>query len=153
VIERPGRPAGADATPTVRATIGSWLPAIAYVGLIFSLSSIRGSDLPAPFAIPHLDKVAHLLEYSLLGLLLERAIRFTLGGRRRAAAVGWTLLAGGAVGALDEIYQRGIPGRSSDIRDWIVDVTAVGLSLALAHWARARPRRRRTADSMQEGTE
>ncbi len=149
--ERPGRPAGADATPTVRATIGSWLFAAAYVGLIFSLSSIPGSDLPAPFAIPHLDKVAHLLEYSLLGLLLGRAIRFTLRGRRPAAAVGLTLLAGGAVGALDELYQRRIPGRSCDIRDWIVDVAAVGLSLALAQWAGAR-RRRRAADFMQEGT-
>ena len=97
MIERPGRPAGADAIPTVRATIGSWLAAVAYIGLIFSLSSIRGSDLAAPFAIPYLDKVAHLLEYSLLGLLLGRAFRFTLRGRHRAV-VGLTLLAGGAVG-------------------------------------------------------
>jgi VanZ family protein len=116
--------------------LGYWLPAAAYVALIFVVSSIRGGDLPSAF--PKLDKLAHLLEYSLLGLLLGRAIRFTLGGRGRAAAVGLTIAAGALVGAMDEIYQRRIPGRSSDVQDWVVDVAAVALSVLLVQWVSAR---------------
>lgn len=137
----PGRPAGANATPRKSRFLWYWLPAVAYVALIFIVSSIRGSDLPSP--VPNLDKLAHLLEYSLLGLLLGRAIRFTLAGLGRAAAVGLTIGAGAAVGALDEIYQRGVPGRSSDVRDWAVDVAAVAFSVLLAQWVSARSLRGR----------
>jgi VanZ family protein len=85
-------------------------------------------------------------------LLLGRAIRHTLVGRGRAAAVLLTLGAGAFVGAMDEIYQRRIPGRTSDIRDWCVDVLAVGLSLAFTQWASTRALRRRADRSSQEGT-
>ncbi|HSQ60172.1 MAG TPA: VanZ family protein [Acidobacteriota bacterium] len=155
----PGRPAGATARPGKGRFVAYWLPAVAYVALIFIVSSIRGGDLPSP--VPNLDKLAHLLEYSLLGLLLGRAIRFTLGGRGRAAAVGLTIAAGAVVGALDEIYQRGVPGRSSDVRDWAVDVAAVAFSVLLAQWVSDRSLRGRggaangdesTAASNEKGT-
>ena len=45
-----------------------WLPVIVYLSLIFSGSSIHGDMIPTLF--PYMDKIAHLLEYSLLGLLL-----------------------------------------------------------------------------------
>ncbi|HEU4335329.1 MAG TPA: VanZ family protein [Candidatus Eisenbacteria bacterium] len=137
----PGRPAGATARTRMGRFVWYWLPAAAYVALIFIVSSIRGGDLPSAF--PNLDKLAHLLEYSLLGLLLGRAIRFTLGGRGRAAAVGLTIAAGAFIGAMDEIYQRRIPGRSSDVRDWVVDVAAVALSVLLVQWVSARSLRGR----------
>src|SRR4029078_3773552 len=85
-----------------------------------------------PNFFPGVDKLEHLLEYSLFGLLAGRAIRFTLGPtkRRLAAALG-TMALGAMVGALDELYQRGVPGRSSDVRDWITDVGAVAISVLI----------------------
>jgi len=133
------------------ALVRYWLPAAGYVGLIFSLSSIRGTDLPGGF--PNMDKFVHLLEYSLLGLLLGRAIRFTMAGRGRAAASIATVLFGAFIGAADELYQRGVPDRTCDIRDWIVDVLAVSLSVVFTQWASARSLRARSRMKEEEAGE
>ena len=137
----PGRAAGEGARSKIRDLLIYWLPPAAYVGLQFGLSSIHGNDIPGGF--PNMDKVAHLLEYSLLGLLLGRAIRFTLAGKGQAVASIATILLGASVRVADELYQRHVPGRTCDIRDWIVDVSAVSLSLLLARWAGARSIRAR----------
>ena len=122
-----------------------WLPVILYIGLIFTASSIPGRDIPTLF--PFSDKLEHLTEYSLFGLLLGRAFRFTVGG-------GWgkfwslaTVAFGGLVSGMDELYQRLTPGRTSDIRDWAVDVTAVTLAVLFTQYVRIHPRRRGRAQS------
>src|SRR3989442_13372221 len=99
-----------------------WVPVIAYVILIFGASSVPGRDVPTLF--PHADKLEHLAEYALFGLLLGRAFRFTIGGRRGMLWALAAVAAGGLVGGMDELYQRLTPGRVSDVRDWIVDVAA-----------------------------
>jgi VanZ family protein len=144
----PGRAAGAGAGSGRIAFLLYWLPALAYIALIFTGSSIRGENLP--HGIPNLDKVAHLLEYSLLGLLLGRAIRFTLAGWGRIAAVVVTIALGALIGAADELYQRSVSGRSSDIRDWLVDVLAVTVAVLLAQWISVRSLRRRAERSTEE---
>jgi len=107
-----------------------WLPVLAYVGLIFSGSSVKGQDLPTLF--PYMDKIAHLMEYSLLGLLLGRAIRASWS---RGSALMVTLAAvglGAAVGCLDEIYQSFVPGRQSDPLDWLTDLAAITAAVLFA---------------------
>jgi VanZ family protein len=115
-----------------------WLPVIVYVALIFGFSSLHGATVPELF--PNVDKLEHMLEYSLFGLLAGRAIRFTLGPakHRMAAALG-TIALGALVGALDELYQAAVPGRSSDPRDWIVDVASVSVSVLVTQLVRTRP--------------
>ena len=129
-----------------------WLPVLAYVAMIFGLSSIHGSSVPSFF--PGVDKLEHLLEYSLFGLLAGRAIRFTLGGtKRRLAAAFGTMALGAVVGALDELYQRGVPGRSSDVRDWITDIGAVAVAVLVTQLIHTRPimtRRPTSKDSMEK---
>jgi VanZ family protein len=149
-VSAPADGAGAGERPSTADFLRYWLPAAAYVGLIFSLSTIRGTDIPSPF--PNVDKLAHLLEYSLLGLLLGRAIRFTLAGRGRAVAAVGTIVAGAMVGLADELYQRGIPGRSCDVRDWIVDVSAVSLSVLFTQWVSTRSLRGRGGATKGEST-
>lgn len=146
----PGGAAGAGERTFASTFIRYWLPAILYVGLIFSLSSIRGTDLPGGF--PNLDKIAHLLEYSLLGLLIGRAIRFTLAGRGQAVAATSAVLLGAAIGMADELYQRRVPGRSSDVRDWLVDVAAVTIAVLLTQWVSTRSLRDRAARTAREGS-
>jgi len=131
-----------------------WLPVILYVGLIFGVSSIPGRDIPTLF--PNSDKLEHLTEYALFGLLLGRAFRFTVGGGRGKFWSLATVLLGGFVGGMDELYQRFTPGRSSDIRDWAMDVTAVTLAVLFTQYIRLRPGRRRrdhaTAAASEKGT-
>ena len=54
------------------------------VALMFTASSIPGRDIPTLF--PNSDKLEHLAEYALFGLLLGRAFRFTIGVSRAAAS-------------------------------------------------------------------
>ncbi len=118
-----------------------WLPVILYVGLIFGASSIPGRDIPTLF--PYSDKLEHLTEYSLFGLLLGRAFRFTVGGGRGRLWLVGTVILGGFVGGMDELYQRLTPGRFSDIKDWVMDVTAVILAVLFTQYIRIHPIGRR----------
>jgi VanZ family protein len=120
----------------------AWLPVLAYIGVIFSLSSLHSTG-PTYFAWQ--DKVEHFLEYGCFGLLLARAFRMSLGVQR---GLGWALgvvAFGSFVAAADEIYQRWVPGRDSDVRDWVADTTALivavlVVSLIARLWARTRGR-------------
>ncbi len=128
--------------------LGYWLPVAAYIALIFLLSSVQGSQLPGTF--PFMDKTAHLLEYALFGLLVGRAIRFTLSGGRAVAVVLGTIAIGAAVGLLDEIYQSTVPGRWSDPLDWLTDVGAVATAVVITQLIRARPLRGRNDRRLED---
>ncbi|HEY2923879.1 MAG TPA: VanZ family protein [Candidatus Eisenbacteria bacterium] len=118
-----------------------WLPVLLYVGLIFWVSSVPGRDIPTLF--PYSDKLEHMAEYALFGLLLGRAFRFTIGGQRGRFWSLATVVLGGLVGGMDELYQRLTPGRVSDVRDWIMDVTAVTLAVLFTQYIRLHPIGRR----------
>jgi VanZ family protein len=127
--------------------LGYWLPVLLYVTLMFTASSIPGRDIPTLF--PNSDKLEHLAEYALFGLLLGRAFRFTIGGTRAKLWSVATVLLGGFVGGMDELYQRFTPDRQSDIRDWVIDVAAVTLAVLFTQYVRIHPigrRRERPAD-------
>ncbi len=98
---------------------------VAWAGLIFALSSIPdlgtglgGWDLA-------LRKIAHALEYAVLGALLLRA----LGRELPAAAVGI------AYAVTDEVHQAFVPGRHGAPVDVLVD--AVGVLLGVYILGRA----------------
>lgn len=118
-----------------------WLPVAGYVALMFVASSIPGRDVPVLF--PHMDKLEHLTEYALFGLLLGRAFRFTMGGQRGRLWAFATVGLGGVVGALDELYQKLTPGRISDVRDWVMDLTAVTLAVLFTQYVKIHPIGRR----------
>ncbi len=118
--------------------VSYWLPPVLYVGLIFSLSSLHNTG---PSLFPNMDKLEHLLEYGLFGLLLGRAFRFTVGGRRGLWWAVGTVLVGSAVGAMDEVYQAFVPGRSSDIHDWMTDSVALLLAALFTQLVSVRPLR------------
>jgi VanZ family protein len=100
--------------------MGFWLPVLLYVTVIFALSS--QAYLPSPIHFTYGDKLAHVAEYLVLGLLLVRALRATLRVSRplfaAMIAIGFVVL----VGASDEFFQSFIPGRQSDIFDLLADV-------------------------------
>jgi VanZ family protein len=104
----------------------TWLPILAYVTLIFALSS--QPRLAPPFRFTNSDKLAHTLEYGGLGYLLVRAIRMQ---KRFAEPVAGGLMAVGVglvIAAADEFWQSHVPGRDSNVLDWFADAT--GLVLA-----------------------
>lgn len=110
-----------------------WAPLVAYMGMIFALSSTsRLPSLPAGMN----DTVAHVLEYFGLGALLVRALaRGTRAGVRPAALVGAILVAA-LLGLSDEAHQLFVPGREFDVRDLAADTLgAAGAAGAIWAWS------------------
>lgn len=102
----------------------AWILAIAYVVLIFAVSSIPGSVLRVPvFRLS--DKLAHAAEYTGLGLLLTAAYRRMLAPDRLRWLAPCVIATGFAVGAADELYQNTVPGRAVEFLDWVGDAVGV----------------------------
>ena len=111
--------------------VSLWLPVIAYMGVIFYVSSL--SYPPSPPNVN--DKVLHGLEYMGLGVLVARAIAGGLPRRvtlaTGAAAVALTVL----YGASDEVHQMFVFARTADVRDLLADgVGATAGTIACAAW-------------------
>ena len=126
---------GGPRSGSARFFVRFWLPVMAYVSLIFVVSA--QPRLHPPLTFQNSDKLAHLLEYGVLGLLLARAIRASLPRRSWLAVSMLSLGLGLGIGAADEFFQSFVPGRDSTVFDWIADGT--GLTFAhLAYLATAR---------------
>jgi VanZ family protein len=106
-----------------------WGPVVGYCALIFLVSAQSDLSLPT-FPSSDSDKVAHVLEYGVLGILWARAVK--------ASWPHWTFLLvlasiglfTGLYGVMDEWHQLYVPGRFSDWHDALADLcggTLVGM--------------------------
>ena len=111
-----------------------WLPALAYVTLIFLVSS--RPYLRAPLRFQNADKLVHVLEYGGLGVLWARALGSTSRFRGALRGGSMALMLGMVVGASDEVFQAGVPGRQSSVFDFLADT--LGLALAVLIYLGAR---------------
>lgn len=101
-----------------------WFPVWAYSAIIFYLSSRPGSDVQIPWQIG--DKVAHLIEYAILGFLVLWAYLKTRSEKQMILWL-WAILWCMLFGLSDEWHQSFVPGREVSILDWIAD--AIGSML------------------------
>ena len=99
------------------------LPLLLYCTAIFVLSSAPLPTLP-DLGFSFQDKLIHMAAYFLMALLAYRAL--TWWGRDREWQQGRLLIIAiiftALYGASDEIHQAFVPGRSSDVIDWVADV-------------------------------
>jgi VanZ family protein len=118
-----------------------WLPTALWAAIIFLLSSKSIRHRPS-WWFPHADKVIHAGLFGTLSFLVFLAFRRGHELGRRAAAILAVTVAVG-YGAVDEIHQRFVPHRSSDLRDLAADaagaVAAAALAAALDAALRRRP--------------
>jgi len=98
-----------------------WIWPVILAGLIVAAS--HQSTVTGP-QIPHLDKLIHFSVYGLLATLICR-----LGHGWRAAA--WALMLASAFGATDEWHQSFVPGRSSEVADWLADTLGAAVAVLL----------------------
>ena len=83
-------------------------------------------------------KLAHFAEFAVLGLLLTFCLRVYT--KRLVAFCAWPLLFGLFIAVCDEFLQRFVPGRSSSVRDVLIDfcgvctgtATAIGIVFAVS---------------------
>ncbi|OIO71940.1 MAG: hypothetical protein AUJ56_02975 [Zetaproteobacteria bacterium CG1_02_49_23] len=99
---------------------------IAWCGLIFFLSS--QSALPLPPMFPHADKLIHAGAYAVMGIFAWRMFQHS-----SCPAVLHMILSVcvcSLYGISDEWHQSFVPGRDSDVADWLADT--IGALLAVS---------------------
>jgi len=100
------------------------LPALVWMILIFALSSIPGSTL-ALIEFPYAHLIAHTLLYAVLYYLFYRALshqRFSRILVRYRTGTAFLFVA--IWGASDEYHQSFTPGRSPEVKDFLIDISA-----------------------------
>jgi len=112
--------------------MAAWVPVGVVAGAIFFVSSL--SSVPT-VPVDYFDKVEHFSAYALLAFLACRAFAATGMDAR------WGVVLASFYGLSDELHQAFVPGRSSDLFDWVADTTGAvaALFLYLRHTRRAPP--------------
>ena len=116
----------------------SFAPAAVWALTILLLGSIP--SLTPPVDLP-LDKLGHFAMFAVLGALLAWGLH--RAGVR--ASLAWPLVFGALVGAIDELHQRSVPGRSSDVADFVADFAGCAIALWLTHHLLERREKRHRA--------
>jgi VanZ family protein len=116
---------------------GNYKPILLLSLLIASLIAallIESSGPPLPLLgeVQGLDKLAHFLAFSGLGLLVC-ALSFKLSPRPAIPLFSIPLLTVTLFGIIDESYQMLIPGRASELLDLLADVCGALFSIILAN--------------------
>ena len=97
-----------------------WLPTVLYAILIFWLSSIE-KPFGIEFGKGYVDKLLHLLEYSIFGYLLLRAVHGSDNTMPWKIAILISFIIGTFYGFTDELHQSVVPGRFAAISDFVFD--------------------------------
>jgi VanZ family protein len=123
-----------------RSTLLRWLPVLAWMALIFVLSSVSGLRVSEDAGVDRPFRVlGHLSTYAVLAAL----VLYALGGRRRPravhAAIAYAVTL--AYGLSDEFHQSFVPNRTGRLDDVVTDAIGAAIGLALGYvglwmWAR-----------------
>jgi VanZ family protein len=155
----------------MRQFVKYWLPLLIWIGLIFAGStSVMSAEHTSRYVVPFLiwlkpgispgtiwtilvvvRKCAHVIEYTVLALLLWRALRSLPRFAAKTLTVFALVLLGCAVfAASDEFHQRFVRSRTPSVRDVFLDVGGALLGLLFgASFARRQPQKFRNHNHTQ----
>ena len=106
-----------------------YFPLLFYWILLLTATSLPAADLPS---IGTIDKVNHLVAYFGLSVLLNLCLLFQLKYvtlYKKAFLLAFLIVI--LYGALDELHQMFIPGRSAEVLDWTADAVGALLGVIL----------------------
>ena len=128
----PTEPKTAASTGLLHAPLLRFLCLLLATAVIFQLFYLGSQPFAAGLIPAPWDKLAHLVVYSAITVLLWIG---TGGG-----APALVIVAVIAVGALDELHQANLPGRDAGLGDFLVDVcAAIGTAIFFYVQAKKRP--------------
>jgi VanZ family protein len=105
---------------TIRTILIFWVPLVAWFLVIHNFSATPSTDLPK-VSIPFADKIFHMVEYFVLGVLTIRAFDKSEFKVSLAKLAVLAIIIALCYGGFDELYQRTRPDRSCDIFDFMAD--------------------------------
>jgi VanZ family protein len=94
-----------------------WAAVVVWIAIQLTLTSLPGASIPVSINHP-IDWVGHAGMYGCLGVLIAR-VGAMRGWRWRRLLLAGVIMSVG--GALDELHQLFIPGRSAEVGDWLSD--------------------------------
>ena len=107
---------------------------ILYCSFIYWLSN--QPSLPTPMLFPHQDKFFHAGAYFVMAVFALRAFRYYTTSLPKLFIS--SLIFCSLYGMSDEWHQSFVPGRMSDVADWVADTAGVVLFLGLYYLYRLR---------------
>ena len=114
----------------LKKVINYWFPVVFWCLLIFIFSSFSTPSTSEIFWQDFIiKKLAHIIEYGILALLLYRALRGYEVDKTKAVIL--SILFSGLYGLTDEFHQSFTPGREPRIRDVAFDTIGASLSMLL----------------------
>lgn len=97
-----------------------YLPPVVWGILIFSGSSVSAPSVSTNFTIDFAaHKLAHLIEYSILGILIYRSLRQENISQKEAVI--YAIFISAFYGLTDEFHQSFTPHRTTRLRDVFID--------------------------------
>jgi VanZ family protein len=115
--------------------VAYWAPPVVYAGAIFLLSALPHPEKELPSFLGEIsDKVLHLVEYGILGLLCYRAFRSAAGEWGARHALWLAIVMATVYGLSDELHQVFVPPREADPWDLMAD--AAGAVVGAMGWRR-----------------
>jgi VanZ family protein len=107
------------------------LPAFFWGLVIIVVMSIPANYIPKVHILGY-DKIGHSGFFLLLGFLVYRSIEHSrLKPKSANRSIHLMLIIVASFGYLSELYQHFIPGRSTDLYDWIADLIGAFVSVFL----------------------
>jgi VanZ family protein len=103
----------------VRSFTFSWLPLLVYAGLIFYLSSLPNP--PQPFTFSSADKVLHIVEYAILGILIINLLKHYFPDQGNKQLISLAVVLSTLYGISDEFHQYFVPFRDANLFDVLAD--------------------------------
>ena len=111
-----------------------YVPLVLYWIILFTATTLPGPQLPD---IHIGDKIEHFSAFFILSIFLNLTLIFQRKSYllfKFAKLV--TVIICLSYGAIDELHQMFIPGRTADIRDWLADSTGVILGVLILNFAK-----------------
>jgi VanZ family protein len=102
------------------------LALMALCATIFGLSS--QPSLPLPMLFDFQDKLHHFIAYFVMGFLAWRCFRHYI---RPSLLMIISIIFCSLYGVSDEWHQSFVPGRSSDVLDWVADTIGATVAVML----------------------
>ncbi len=104
---------------------GGWLPVLIWMLLIFIGSSLPGASVSENRTMDFLaHKLVHLFEYSILFILIHRAIKRSFSFTKETLFATFSFLLTVSYAITDEIHQLFVRGRDAKFHDIIIDAIA-----------------------------
>ena len=97
----------------------SWLPLLVYAGLIFYLSSLPNP--PQLFTFSSADKVLHIVEYVILGILIINLLKHYFPDQGNKQLISLAVVLSTLYGISDEYHQYFVPFKDANLFDVLAD--------------------------------